>query len=129
MKVLTIDIGGTFIKYALRKRLDPESVDGVRVFEDVNAGDETAIDCLNEFAHEIAVQIFNIQTVLDPGRFAIGGGISAQPVLIETIRAHLKKLYSVCRYDIPRAEITVCRFREDASLIGAYHNLRERGIT
>lgn len=106
-------------KYALRKRLDPESVDGVRVFEDVNAGDETAIDCLNEFTHEVAVQIFNIQTILDPGRFAIGGGISAQPILIETIRAHLKKLYAVCRYDIPKAEVVACKFQNDANLYGA----------
>ena len=106
-------------KYALRKRLDPESVDGFRVFEDVNAGDETAIDCLNEFAHEVAVQIFNIQTILDPGRFAIGGGISAQPTLIETIRAHLKKLYEVCLYDIPKAEVVACKFQNDANLYGA----------
>ena len=106
-------------KYALRKRLNPDSVDGVRVFEDVNAGDETAVDCLNEFAHEVAVQIFNIQTILDPGRFAIGGGISAQPVFIETIRAHLKKFYAVCRYDIPAAEVVACKFQNDANLYGA----------
>ena len=106
-------------KYAQRKRLDPEKVDGVRLFADVEAGDEVAIDCLNEFAHEVAVQIFNIQTILDPGRFAIGGGISAQPILIETIRAHLKKLYAVCRYDIPQAEVVACKFQNDANLYGA----------
>lgn len=108
-------------KYAGRKRLSPDTVDGVRLFQDAQAGDEIALDCINEFAHEIAVQIFNIQTVLDPERFAIGGGISAQPMLIEAIRKNLKKLYGVCLYDIPQAEVVACKFQNDANLYGALH--------
>ena len=108
-------------KYADRKRLSLDAVDGVRLFQDAQAGDEIALDCINEFAHEIAVQIFNIQTVLDPERFAIGGGISAQPMLIEAIRKNLKKLYSVCLYDIPQAEVVACKFQNDANLYGALH--------
>ena len=108
-------------KYADRKRLSLDAVDGVRLFQDAQAGDEIALDCINEFAHEIAVQIFNIQTVLDPERFAIGGGISAQPILIEAIRKNLKKLYSVCLYDIPQAEVVACKFQNDANLYGALH--------
>ena len=108
-------------KYADRKRLSLDAVDGVRLFQDAQAGDEIELDCINEFAHEIAVQIFNIQTVLDPERFAIGGGISAQPMLIEAIRKNLKKLYSVCLYDIPQAEVVACKFQNDANLYGALH--------
>ena len=105
--------------YAERKGLEPGSVDGLRLFRDVQEGDETAIGCLEEYAHEIAVQIFNIQTLLDPERFAIGGGISAQPLFVEAIRRNLKKLYSACPYGIPQAEVTVCRFQNDANLYGA----------
>ena len=112
-------VPGLCRRYALRKSLEPETVDGLRFFEDVNQGDETAVECLNEFAHEVAVQIFNIQTVLDPGRFAIGGGISAQPVLIKAIREQLKDLYSVCGYEIPHAEVVACKFQNDANLYGA----------
>ena len=108
-------------KYAGRKRLDPDTVDGVLLFRDAKAGDEIALDCLNEFAHEVAVQIFNIQTLLDPDRFAIGGGISAQPLFLEAIRNKLKKLYGVCLYDIPRAEVVACKFQNDANLYGALH--------
>ena len=67
----------------------------------------------------IAVQIFNLQTILDSERIAIGGGISAQPVLIEYIRRHLNQLYSDCPYRIPRAEIVTCKFQNDANLYGA----------
>ena len=49
----------------------------------------------------------------------IGGGISAQPVLIEYIRKHLNQLYLDCPYMIPRAEIVTCKFQNDANLYGA----------
>lgn len=57
------------------------------------------------FTREVAVQIFNIQTVLDPERFAIGGGISAQPVLIEYIKDNLKALYAACPYYVPQRRL------------------------
>ncbi len=108
-------------EYAERKNLDPGLVDGVRLFQDVEAGDGVAIACLNEYAHEVAVQIFNIQTVLDPARFAVGGGISAQPAFIDALRRSLRELYSSCPYPIPQAEIVTCRFQNDANLYGALH--------
>lgn len=105
--------------YAEKKGFLAEEVDGVRVFEAVNAGDEEAMSCLQAFTKEIAVQLFNLQNVLDPERFAIGGGISAQPVFIDCIRNHLKALYADCPYNVPHAEVVRCRFRNDANLIGA----------
>lgn len=105
--------------YANAKNLPEDEVDGVIVFDAVNGGDEIARDCLNRFTKEIAVQIFNLQTVLDPQRFAIGGGISAQPVFVDAIRENLKKLYAVCPYYTPQAEIVPCKFQNDANLIGA----------
>ena len=107
--------------YARRKGLPPECVDGLRLFSDLQAGDADAAACLEAFAHEAAVQIFNIQTVLDPGRFAIGGGISAQPLFLEAIRRRLDALYAACPYELPRAEVTACRFLNDANLYGALH--------
>lgn len=105
--------------YAEKKGLNPDTVDGVMVFNAVNAGEKAAIDSLNRFTKGVAVQIFNLQTILDPERIAIGGGISAQPVLIEYIKRHLNQLYSDCPYQIPRAEVVTCKFQNDANLIGA----------
>ena len=105
--------------YAEKKGLDPSEVDGLRVFNAVKAGEKEAIDSLTKFTRGIAVQIFNLQTVLDPERIAIGGGISAQPILIEYIKRHLNKLYAECPYQIPRAEIVTCKFQNDANLYGA----------
>jgi len=96
------------------------------VFDAVNAGEKEAIESLTEFTKGIAVQIFNFQTVLDPERIAIGGGISAQPVLIEYIKRHLDRLYSDCPYQIPRAKIVTCKFQNDANLYGALQCYLER---
>ena len=105
--------------YAEKKGLDPETVDGIMVFDAVNKQDPVAMECLDSFTREIAVQIFNLQTVLDPERFAVGGGISAQPVFIEYIKNNLKALYADCPYHVPHAEVVSCKFQNDANLIGA----------
>lgn len=105
--------------YAEKKGLNPSEVDGIMVFEAVNNQDADAISCLQQFTKEIAVQLFNLQTVLDPERFAIGGGISAQPIFIEYIKNNLKALYADCPYHVPQAEVVSCKFQNDANLIGA----------
>ncbi len=105
--------------FAEKKGLKAEEVDGVRVFDAVNSQDADAEECLQKFTKEIAVQIFNLQTVLDPQRFAVGGGISAQPVFLEYIKNHLQAMYEDCPYYVPRAEVVACKFQNDANLIGA----------
>lgn len=105
--------------YAEKKGLDPAKVDGIMVFNAVNDEDEDARECLDKFTREIAVRMFNLQTVLDPERFAIGGGISAQPIFIEYIKNNLKLLYSQCPYHVPQAEVVSCKFQNDANLYGA----------
>ncbi len=105
--------------YAEAKGLDPAAVNGVTVFTAVNEDDPDACAVLEKYCHEIAIQIFNLQTVIDPQRFAIGGGISAQAVFPETIQKELNKLYAACPYSVPHAEVVTCRFRNDANLVGA----------
>ncbi len=111
--------------YAKRKNLPENEVNGKIVFQAVNAGDIDAMESLREYTGEIAVQIFNLQNIYDPDRFAIGGGISAQPILIEMIQEHLKTLYTSCPYYVRHAEIVTCKFRNDANLYGAYQCFME----
>ncbi|MBQ7895132.1 MAG: ROK family protein, partial [Oscillospiraceae bacterium] len=103
--------------YAEKKGLEKAS--GVEVFDAVEQNDADAISSLKCYCHELAVQIFNLQTVLDPERIAIGGGISARPIFIDTLENNLTELYEQCPYPIPRAKIVPCTFRKDANLIGA----------
>ena len=112
--------------YAQKKGLPEKEVNGRIVFAGVNAGEQEALAALRTYAREIAIQIFNFQNLYDPDLFAIGGGISAQPALVETIREELAKLYEICPYFVRRAQVVTCRFQNDANLYGAYINFRER---
>lgn len=108
--------------YASKKGLREEEVDGLLVFDRVDSSEKEAIEALSEYTHEIAVQIFNLQTVFDPQRFAIGGGISAQKSLIEAIQSHLDRMYENSPYYTPKAQVVACTFGNDANLIGALEN-------
>lgn len=103
--------------FAGRKGLS--SVSGEEVFEFMAQGDPDAIEAVKAFSYEIAVQIFNIQTVLDVEKFAIGGGISARSEMIDSIRESLDEMYAACPYPVTRAVVVQAAFLNDANLIGA----------
>lgn len=56
-----------------------------------NNGNEVVLKGLNQFCLETAVQIYNINQIFDCEKVAIGGGISAQPLLLELIKRTLMK--------------------------------------
>ena len=115
----TISTVGLCRRYAKIKNLPFEEVNGEIVFEKYKNNDQETIKLLDEFTKEIAVKIFNLQTVLDLEKVAIGGGISAEPLFIEMIKKQLHRLHEVSLYYVPEVEVDVCKFRNDANLIGA----------
>jgi len=104
--------------YAQIKNLSIE-VTGEDFFGAVDAKENDALACLDKFTRQIALQIFNIQMLLDVEKIAVGGGISAQENFINSIRENLEKIYNSCEVKFPRVEIVPCKFRNDANLIGA----------
>lgn len=106
------------------KGLKEEDIDGIKVFEYANSGDEDVLKVLDIFTNNVANQIINLQCVFDPEKVAIGGGISAQPILIEYIRKNLDKNYKKFEHiaDLPRVEVEKCAFCNDSNLIGALYN-------
>lgn len=110
--------------FAERKGLNAEDIDGFTVFEHINSGDEDALNVLDEFTNNLAIQIINLQAVFDPEKIAIGGGISAQPILLDYIRKNLDKHYKKYDYmiEFPKVEIVKCAYCNDSNLIGALYN-------
>lgn len=98
-----------------------EELSGERIFSMANCGDAKAIEGIREYVRQLAIQINNYQFILDPERIVIGGGISVQPLFIQMIKEELKKLNSVYPWDLPIAEVGVCKFFNDANLIGAVY--------
>ena len=106
-------------RYAEIKNMDIETVDLLTIFDEVNRGEPDAQDCLDWYAREIAVRIFNIQTVLDVEKFSIGGELAKYPVFMECLKINLKILYRECPFKLPQADVVAAKFYQDANLIGA----------
>ena len=106
-----------------------EPIDGFEAFRLYDAGDERAVAAIEECARVAAVQLYNLQCVLDVSHVAIGGGISARTDLIDLIRTKLQAIFDAEKaYGIPPQMPTLvpCAFRNDANLIGAWRDNQNR---
>lgn len=123
-------IGTLFREIADERGISSDGLTGEEIFSDANRGDEQALKCLRAFSQRLAVQIMNLQFIFDPELFAIGGGISEQPLFIQLLREELTKLQPVFEKHfpgIPLPEITACKFFNDSNLVGAlYVHLQNR---
>ncbi|WP_291649450.1 ROK family protein [Clostridium sp.] len=101
--------------------------DGREVFS-IIAKSPDALIRLNNYSKNIALLIYNIQAILDLDCYVIGGGISAQSLLIESINKAYDDIYnasSIISETLSRPRIIQAKYREDANLIGATWNLKE----
>ena len=102
-------------------------IDGKKVFELYHEGNEAIHQVITDFGFETGKLIFNLCTVLNLQKVAIGGGISSQDCLIESIKAGTDRAWAECpvRMYKPlvvfKPEIAVCEFHNDANLIGAMY--------
>lgn len=98
-----------------------EKLNGIEIFDMANNGNEKVIKAIDQFALEVATQIFNVHIIFDCEKVAIGGGISAQPLLIELIQKNLDEIFANLGADVYKPEIVPCLYRNDANLIGALY--------
>lgn len=100
-------------------------ISGREFFAKVNAGDPAAKQVLKKFCTQVAMQIVNLTILLDLEKVAVGGGISKQPVLLETIRECMDEIYAHpgAYFDpgLPRAEVVSCEYGSEANQVGAYY--------
>ncbi len=106
-------------RYAALKDMDIDTVDLLTIFDAVQNSEPEVVSCLQWYTKEIAVRIFNLQTVLDVERISIGGGLAKYSAFMESLRGNLEQLYRECPFKLPQAEIVASKFYHDANLIGA----------
>lgn len=72
----------------------------------------------------------HIQGILDVKRFVIGGGISAQKILVEEINRQFNTIIKsnpILEVNIPKdIEIMATKFGNDANLYGALYNFLQK---
>lgn len=99
-----------------------DHTDGLAVFEYINNGDEEAMKVFDDYCTQIAALVLNMQYILDPEKIAIGGGISAQPILVERIQRAMDEIIEKNPLHNVQPYIVACHFQNDANLYGAlYH--------
>jgi len=107
--------------YKQKANLDHE-VTGEEFFAKVNEGDKVAYEIFDTFCDRTAHYFYNIQCILDVEKICVGGGISAQPILLETLNRKLDAIYEESFELKNRPELVRCFYESDANLIGAVKN-------
>ncbi|MFC5907869.1 ROK family glucokinase [Streptacidiphilus monticola] len=98
---------------------DVAAITGPLVTEAARAGDAVAVELLQEIGTWLGLGIANLAAALDPGRFVIGGGVSAAGELLigparEAFRRNLTG-----RGFRPEAEIVLAQLGNEAGMVGA----------
>lgn len=97
--------------------------DGQRVFLEIeNGSDERVVSLFEGYCRKVASLIMNVQAILDIEKVVIGGGISSQPVLVETIQKQYDRLIEEMGFFgnmLHKVDIEVCAYSNSANLIGA----------
>ena len=87
---------------------------------------ELQAGALQGCCNAVAVQIYNLTVLLDVEKVAIGGGISKQPLLLDSLRRVYAGLFasrgdSPYMIGLPRTEIVPCHFSSEANQVGALY--------
>lgn len=106
-----------------------EQLDGIKIFELANKGNVEAIMGIRQYAKYLAVQIHNCYYILNPERFVIGGGISAQPLFLQILKEEVEKINKIFPWELPIPQIVACQYQNDANLIGAVYVHIQRKIS
>lgn len=104
-------------------------ITGQEVFDLADAGDAQAQRFVNRLYHWLSVAAYNLIVGLNPDRLLIGGGISARPTLISEIKNRVETMQKRHSAQAIQTEIKVCKYLNDANLIGAIHQFeQEQGV-
>ena len=125
---------GLCMKLAYAKGMQPGEIDGFGAFEMIKSGDPVAQAIFDKTCDEIIGQAYNLTCILDLDAVAIGGGISREQLLIDTLQQkaeHLNANNPCAAYSAfyPKVYIRPCTFHNEANMVGAlYHHLKLRGL-
>lgn len=114
------------IKAVNKKLGNQDEADGLTAFKAINAGDERIMPIFNDFCRKVANLINDVQAVVDLDAIAIGGGVSAHPIVVKGINQAYDKIRDdnlMIKMTFTRVQILDAKFKNDANLYGALYNL------
>lgn len=102
----------------VKSELGLEEADGRLIFELLGKGNEDVKKILNDWLYEIIMGLVNFVHIFNPSLIVLGGGIMAQPYIINYIKENLPK-YVMPNYDEVRVE--AAELGNNAGILGAAH--------
>ena len=106
----------------MRERL----LDGKKVFQMIESGNDYALAGLRDMTDYIAYMIFDTACILDPEKVLLGGSIAREPLILELVQEELDRIYALVPDDLPHVQVDICAHPGEASLIGAEYVLLQR---
>ena len=103
---------------ALAKEKKFEDINGLKVFEMIENGDEVVIEAYRKWLRKLCIGINNVGFSIDPEKFLIGGGVSGAPRLIPDIKEELRKIKPYTE----SWKIETCKHFNSSGKIGAVYN-------
>ena len=111
-----------------KKGTTRRNLNGLKIFTMAQDGDPDAMDAVEKQMEFLATGIANICHILDPDRFIVGGGISAQAdYLFPLLDAALRKRLLPLTYK--NVSLRFAGLKNDAGMIGALYNFLQRHTT
>lgn len=99
-----------------------KSIDAIEVFKRADQGDLIAQEKVDDFFYYLSIGLYNLNTIFNPEKILIGGGVSQLEGFIEKIETQTDKLAERIYTNPYRPFLQTCKFNNDANLIGAVYN-------
>lgn len=108
-------------RYCKRKRVEKGTFSGKDIFELAERGDVLAVEEVELFYKYLSRGLYNMQMSIDPEMIIIGGGISANPAIVQKLEDRTNELISAEIKDFT-TKIVPCLYQNNANLLGAAKN-------
>lgn len=109
------------------KLLAVEPHDYEAIFRNLAEGSDMKLyQLFKDYCKNIAIQIVNLQVILNLEKIVIGGGISAQDLVVDTIKKEYEAIFQTIEIlgaTFEPLEIEACAFRNSSNLLGAVYQL------
>ncbi|MDE5873793.1 MAG: ROK family protein, partial [Lachnospiraceae bacterium] len=115
---------GLRCKVAKYKSLSYHDVKGEDIFKWASEGDAGVQNILEDWYFAIAKLCVNIYVIFNPEIILIGGGISAQPLVLEGVCRYVDKLRKISKI-LKDIKIGTCKYNNRSNLYGAMMNFNQ----